>query len=242
MYFKFCSNKRFYSTSKEFYTIGRDFQISITHVIYVSKSYASDTNFGAIIRFLLSLFQFPAIIQLFRQFSTLRFYTQLLLYPYPNSGFIILVPSTGELWQKNVLIACQKYSIFRESDTNLTTACIIAQGIYIHCGDRKTPLTAMNYIHIAPSLTQGIVALLALIMVLLLLAFVLVGVVMAQMALTEQSLDGISIVSLVVFVMKVGVFTFGTKVMLYIRMGQQAKGGEDHHRKKGLKKNQQWIH
>jgi len=52
---------------------------------------------------------------------------------------------------------------------------------------------------------------------------------MAQMALTEQSLGGISIVSLVVFVMKVGVGTFGTKVMLHIGIGQQAKGGEDHH-------------
>jgi len=47
-----------------------------------------------------------------------------------------------------------------------------------------------------------------------------VGVAVAQMALTEQSLGGISIVSLVVFVMKVGVGTFGTKVMLHIRMGQ----------------------
>jgi len=44
----------------------------------------------------------------------------------------------------------------------------------------------MNYIHIAPSLTQDIVALLALLIVLLLPANILVGVAMAQMALTEQ--------------------------------------------------------
>jgi len=56
------------------------------------------------------------------------------------------------------------------------------------------------------------------------------------MALTEQSLGGISIASLVVFVMKVRVGTFGTKVMLHIRMGQQAKGGEDHHRKEDQRK------
>jgi len=80
------------------------------------------------------------------------------------------------------------------------------------------------------------VALLALLIVLLLPAFVLVGVAVAQMALTEQSLGGISIVSLVVFVMKVGVGTFGTKVMLHIRMGQQANGGGDHHRKKVRRK------
>jgi len=94
----------------------------------------------------------------------------------------------------------------------------------------------MNYIHIAPSSTQDIVALLALLIVPLLPAFVLVGVAVAQIALTEQSLGGISIVSLVVFVMKVGVRTFGTKVMLHIRMGQYAKGGEDHHRKKDRRK------
>jgi len=76
----------------------------------------------------------------------------------------------------------------------------------------------MNYIHIAPSSTPDIVALLALLIVLLLPAFVLVGVVVVQMALTEQSLGSISIVSLVVFVMKVGVGTFGTQVMLHIRM------------------------
>ena len=79
-------------------------------------------------------------------------------------------------------------------------------------------------------------ALLELLIVLLLPAFVLVGVTMAQMVLTEQSLDGISIVSLVVFVMKVGLSTFGTKVMLHIRMGQQAKGGGVHHRKKDRRK------
>jgi len=140
-----------------------------------------------------------------------------------------LVPSTRELLLKNILIASQDYSIFRESHTNLTTARIIAQRICIHCGDRRTPLTAIKYIHIAPSSTQDIVALLALLIVLLLPAFVLVGVAVAQMALTEQSLGCISIVSLVVFVMKVGVGTFGTKVMLHIRMGQHAKGGEDHH-------------
>jgi len=78
----------------------------------------------------------------------------------------------------------------------------------------------MNYTHIPPSSTQEIVALLAFLLVLLLPAFVLLGVAVAQMALTEQSLGGISIVSLVVFVMKVGVGTFGTKVMLHIRMGQ----------------------
>jgi len=80
------------------------------------------------------------------------------------------------------------------------------------------------------------VALLALHIVLLLSAFVLVGVAVAQMALTEQSLGGISIVSLVVFVMQVGVGTFGTKVMLYIRIGQQAKGKEEDHRKKDPRK------
>jgi len=80
------------------------------------------------------------------------------------------------------------------------------------------------------------VALLALLIVLLLPAFVLMCVAVAQMALTEQSLGGISITSLVVFVMKVGVGTFGTKVMLHIRMGQQAKGGEDDHRKKNRRK------
>jgi len=80
------------------------------------------------------------------------------------------------------------------------------------------------------------VALLALLIVLLLPAFVLVGVAVAQMALTEQSLGGISIVSLVVFVMKVGVGTFGTKVMFHITIGQQAKGGGDHQRKKDRKK------
>jgi len=137
---------------------------------------------------------------------------------------------------KNILIASEEHSIFRESHTNLTTARIIAQRIYIHCGDRRTPLTAMNYIHIAPSSTQDMVALLALLIILLLPAFVLVGVAVAQMALTEQSLGGISIVFLVVFVMKVGVGTFGTKVMLHIRMGQQAKGGEDYHRKKDQRK------
>ena len=79
-------------------------------------------------------------------------------------------------------------------------------------------------------------ALLALLIVLLLPAFVLMCVAVAQMALTEQSLGGISITSLVVFVMKVGVGTFGTKVMLHIRMGQQAKGGEDYHRKKDQRK------
>jgi len=90
----------------------------------------------------------------------------------------------------------------------------------------------MNYIHIAPSSIQDIVALLAILIVLLLPAFVLVGVAVAQMALTEQSLSGISIVSLVVIVMKVGVGTFGTKVMLHIIIGQQANGGGNHHRKK----------
>jgi len=94
----------------------------------------------------------------------------------------------------------------------------------------------MNYIHIAPSSTEDIVALLALLIVPLLPVLVLVGVAVVQMALTEQSLGGISIVSLVVFVMKVGVGTFGTKVMLHIRMGQQAKGGGDHHRKKDRRK------
>jgi len=96
-----------------------------------------------------------------------------------------LVPSTGELLLKNILIASQEYSILRESDTNLTTARIIAQRICIHCGDRRIPLTAMNYIHTAPSSTQDIVALLALLIVVLLPAFVLVGFAVAQMALTE---------------------------------------------------------
>jgi len=80
------------------------------------------------------------------------------------------------------------------------------------------------------------VALLALLIVLLLPDFVLVGVAVVQMALPEQSLGGISIVSLVVFVIKVGECTFGTKVMLHLRMGQQAKGGEGHHRKKDRRK------
>jgi len=92
----------------------------------------------------------------------------------------------------------------------------------------------MNYIHIVPSSTQDIVALLVLLIILL--AFVLVGVAVAQMALTEQSISSISIVFWVVFIMKVSVGTFGTKVMLHIRMGQQAKGGEDHHRKNDLRK------
>jgi len=137
---------------------------------------------------------------------------------------------------KNILIASQECRIFRESHTKHTTACIIVQQICIHCGDRKTPLIAMNYIYIAPSSTQDIVALLALLIVLLLPAFVLVGIAVAQMALTEQLLGGISIVSLVVFVIKVGEGTFGTKVMLHLRMGQQAKGGEGHHRKKDRRK------
>ena len=63
-------------------------------------------------------------------------------------------------------------------------------------------------------------ALLALLIVLLLPAFNLVSVALVQMALTEQSIGGTSIVSSVVFVMKVGVGTFGTKVMLHIRMRQ----------------------
>jgi len=79
-------------------------------------------------------------------------------------------------------------------------------------------------------------ALLVLLIILLLPTFVLVGVPVAQMALTEQLLGGISIVSLIVFAMKFGVGTFSIKVMVHIRMGQQAKGGEDHHRKKDRRK------
>jgi len=95
--------------------------------MYVSKSYASDMNSGTITRFFLYLFQFPAVIRLFRQFSTLQLYTKLLYYPYTNSGCLILVPSTAELLLKNIFIARQEYSIFRESYTNLTTARIITQ-------------------------------------------------------------------------------------------------------------------
>jgi len=79
-------------------------------------------------------------------------------------------------------------------------------------------------------------SLLALLIVLLLHAFVLAGITMAQMTLTEQSLSSISIIFLIVFVKKVGMGTFGTKVILHIRMGQKANGLEDHQRKKDERK------
>jgi len=51
---------------------------------------------------------------------------------------------------------------------------------------------------------------------------------MAQIALTEKSFSSISIVFLVVFVTKVSVGTFETKIMLRIRIGQVAKDGVYH--------------
>jgi len=58
----------------------------------------------------------------------------------------------------------------------------------------------MKHIHLAPSSTHDIVVLLAIIIVLLLPAFVLVAIVMMQIALIEQLLARISILSLVVFI------------------------------------------